>query len=69
MKNGHPHHKSLVVLEQKQELENNHDLDLLEQTIKPFERSNDQDTELSDSKNMLDEHYENQAKTDEKSKS
>ena len=72
MKNGHPEHASLVVLEQKQELEN-HDWDL-PQTIKPFERANDQAIsqeakKSSDSKNMLDEHYQNQAKNDEKSKS
>ena len=54
MKNDHPRHQSLVVLEQKQELE------------RAIE--NDQDQKLSDSSNMLDEHFENQAKKEENSK-
>ena len=54
MKNDHPRHQSLVVLEQKQELE------------RAIE--NDQDQKLSDSSNMLDEHFENQAKQEENSK-
>ena len=54
MRNDHPRHKSLVVLEQKQELE------------RAIE--NDQDQKLSDSSNMLDEHFENLAKQEENSK-
>ena len=54
MKNDHPRHQSLVVLEQKQEPE------------RAIE--NDQDQKLSDSSNMLDEHFKNQAKQEENSK-
>ena len=54
MKKDHPRHQSLVVLEQKQGLER--------------EIENDQDQKLSDSSNMLDEHFENKAKGEENSK-
>ena len=54
MKNDHPRHQSLVVLEQKQGLER--------------EIENDQDQKLSDPSNMLDEHFENKAKQEESSK-